>query len=88
MTKTRPQPRDESQEYNLTADDYKLIMSLGKVEKESLVIMMECMKSGGTYTEAAEAAAEYLFSQPGHEAQARATLALGEQWERETEAQK
>ena len=47
MTKTRPQPKDERQEHNLTADDYKLIMSMGKVEKESLVIMMECMISGG-----------------------------------------
>lgn len=83
MTKTRPQPRGERQEHNVTADDYKLIMSMGKVEKESLLIMMECMTSGGTYTEAAEAAAAYLFSQPGHEAQARATLALGEQWARE-----
>ena len=83
MTRTRPQPRGERQEHNLTADDYKLIMSMGEVEKESLVIMMKCMTSGGTYTEAAEAAAAYLFSQPGHEAQARATLALGEQWARE-----
>ena len=63
------------------------ITRLGEVEKQSLIIMMECMVAGGTYTEAAEAAAQYLFSQPGHEAQARATLALAEQWTREKEGQ-
>lgn len=87
MTKTRPQPTNERQEHNFTVDDYKLIMSLNEVEKQSLVIMAECMASGGTYTEAAEAAAQYLFTQPGHEAQARATRALGEQWAREKEGQ-
>lgn len=61
------------------------ISRLGAVEKESLVKMMECMAAGGSYTEAAEAAAQYLFTQPGHEAQARATIALGEQWALEKE---
>lgn len=71
---------------SLTVDEYKMIRQLDDVETQALLITAQSMAAGETTEEAMKKSAQYLFSQ-GREAQARATLALGEQWARE-EAQK
>ena len=71
---------------SLTLDEYKMIRQLDDVETQALLITAQSMAAGETTEEAMKKSAQYLFSQ-GREAQARATLALGEKWARE-EAQK
>ena len=71
---------------SLTVDEYKLLRQLDDVETQALLITAQSMAAGETTEEAMKKSAQYLFSQ-GREAQARATLTLGEQWARK-EAQK